>query len=77
MIYSDLQAQQEEIEEIKGSIVNGTISARNFQRLLDIAGFDDELREGLTLAFTAAGKIIPDAEDSIGGAKESGGRQVG
>ena len=49
----------EEIEKIKESITDGKISESNFDRLLDIAKFEESTRKVLKDAFTMSGMIIP------------------
>ena len=55
----------EEINKIKESISDGKIPEKNFDRLLEIAEFDDSTRKVFKDVFTMSGMIIPSKQEEL------------
>lgn len=66
-----------ELEEIEKSIIDGKMPEKNFDRLLEISGFDETSKQMIISSFDAAGKIIHEKEMNPGDGLENDDRQMG
>lgn len=63
--HSKILDQKKELMEIKERIANGKISQQDFSRLVDICGFDSEMKDLLAQEFSSKGKLIDDYEENV------------